>query len=281
MLEHWRSLARTRALPLHFAAITITPRKDSEMRGPRAVQALIVAGLLFACNFPLFVPATRTSSEPGTAVTETAVSLPQPLSTTTALLATAAATAVETPTTPHLTPVSANVNCRSGPDVAYDAISILISGSTAQVSGRNADASWWYVHDPSNPGAFCWISASVVTIAGPQGAIPVVAAPAPIANRVTVDVTLPSTVACGGPNPVTFGGTISANGKADIKYQWEITGDKTNTTSPETLSFAEAGTKDVPNPGAYSVDCGNYKVTLHVIAPNDISASKSFKIKAP
>jgi hypothetical protein len=251
------------------------------MRVTRAVMLLTAAGLLLACNFPLFAPPTQPSVEPGTAVIETEAPRPQPSSTALPLPVTAAATAVETPTTPQVTPVSANVNCRSGPDVAYDAVSILVSGSTTQVSGRNADSSWWYVHDPSNPGAFCWISASVVTIAGPQGGIPVIAAPAPIANGVTVDVTLPSTVACGRPNPVTFGGTISANGTADIKYQWEITGDKTNTTSPETLSFAEAGTKDVPDPGAYSVDCGSYKITLHVIAPNDISASKNFKTKAP
>jgi hypothetical protein len=96
-----------------------------------------------------------------------------------------------------------------------------------------------------------------------------------------VDVTLPSTVTCGGPNPVTFSGTIRTNGAVEVKFQWEITGDKTNTTSPETLSFTDAVTRDVPDPGARNVDCGKYKITLHVIGPNDISASKNFKVQAP
>ncbi len=251
------------------------------MRGTRALAALGVAGLLLACNFPLFSQSTTPTAEPSTRPTETASPPVTSTSTTAVLLATATKTDLGTPTTPQVTPVSANVNCRSGPDVAYDAISVLISGSSTEVAGRNQDSSWWYVHDPSNPADFCWISAEVVTIAGPQGNIQVVAAPAPIANQVTVDVALPSTTACGGPNPVQFSGTISTNGKVDVKYQWEITGDKTNTTSPETLSFAQAGTQDVPNPGSYSVDCGKYKVTLHVIGPNDISASKDFKIQAP
>jgi hypothetical protein len=80
---------------------------------------------------------------------------------------------------------------------------------------------------------------------------------------------------------VEFSGTITTNGAATVKYRWEITGDKTNTTEPESLDFTGAGTKDVPSPGAYSVDCGKYAVTLHVISPNDISAKKSFKIAAP
>ncbi|HTP02139.1 MAG TPA: hypothetical protein VMJ64_12265 [Anaerolineales bacterium] len=251
------------------------------MRYARTFLLLAAAALLFACNFPLFMPAVTPTTEPTATSTDTAIPQALPTFTAAPLPATATATVFATPTMPQVTPISANVNCRSGPDVAYDAVSVLISGTSTQVSGRNDDSSWWYVHDPSNPGAFCWISAGVVTFAGPQGGIPVVVGPAPIANQVTVDVALPSTITCGGPNPVTFSGTISTNGKADVKYQWEITGDKSNTTAPETLSFDEAGTKDVPDPGAYNVDCGNYKVTLHVIGPNNLSASKDFRVHAP
>ena len=41
-------------------------------------------------------------------------------------------------------------------------------------------------------------------------------------------VVVPAAIAYGRPNPVAFSGTISTNGAADIRYQWEITGDKTN-----------------------------------------------------
>jgi hypothetical protein len=165
--------------------------------------------------------------------------------------------------------------------VAYDAVSALLFGNTTQVVGRLADSSWWYVHDPSNPGGFCWIAAGVVTIAGPIAGIPVVAPPPAIVTNVTVDVSIPSSTTCGGPNPVMFSGAFATNGPATVKYQWEITGDKTNTTSPETLVFSDAGTKGVPDPGAYSVDCGHYTITLHVLSPNDKSTSKNFAVSAP
>ena len=253
------------------------------MRIHRMLALLAAMSLLLACNFPLFaaVP-TPTPEQPGATPTDTpAVLVPTLASFTPTAEPSATPTTVPTPSTPEVTPVSVNVNCRSGPDVAYDAISVLIFGNSTQVAGRNEDSSWWYVHDPSNPGNFCWISADVVTISGPIAGIPLVAPPAPIVSNVTVDVDVPSTVYCGSPNPVTFSGTITTTGAVKVKYQWEITGDKTNTTSPETLNFSVAGTKDVPDPGAYSVDCGNYRITLQILSPNDTAASKKFKVAAP
>jgi SH3-like domain-containing protein len=254
------------------------------MRSLRTVFLAVAMALLLACNFPLFAPATQPVQVPSATpvATQTAIQLIPTIATSTALaVPSPTVTTVPTPSTPQVTPNTVNVNCRSGPDVAYDAVSALMFGNSAQVAGRSEDSSWWYVHDPANPGAFCWIAASVVTISGPQAGIPLVAPPAAIATRVTVDVTTPSSASCGGPNPVSFSGTITTNGAAKIKYQWEITGDKTNTTSPETLNFTSAGKKDVPDPGAYNVDCGKYKITLHVLNPNDISASKSFKVSGP
>ena len=84
---------------------------------------------------------------------------------------------------------------------------------------------------------------------------------------------------CGGPNALEFSGSITTNGATKVKYQWEVRGDKSNTTSPETLNFNAADTKDVSGPGAYSVDCGNYSITLHVLSPNDVSGTKKFKVK--
>ncbi len=252
------------------------------MSNRRLLGLILLAGMLLACNFPMFAP-TRTptpavSDTPADTPTSPFPSSPTP---TPPPSATSAPTSVPTPSVPVVTPISVNVNCRSGPDVAYDAVSALIVGNTAQVAGRLEDSSWWYVHDPSNPSGFCWIFSGVVTIAGPTGGIPVQAPPPPIASKVTVDVVVPSSATCGGPNPVTFSGTISTNGATTVQYQWEITGDKSNTTSPETLNFNSAGTKDAADPGAYNVDCGKYKITLHVTSPNNISASKNFTVSGP
>ncbi len=249
------------------------------MRNRRLMGLVLLASLLLACNFPLFAPATTPTPEESATPGDTPVAL---LPSSTPLPAgSATPTVAATPSVPTVTPNAVNVNCRSGPDVAYDSVSVLVFGGTTQVAGRSADSSWWYVHNPTSPSDFCWIFSGVVTVSGPTAGIPVQAPPAAIANKVTVDVAIPSTIACGGPNPVEFSGTISTNGAATVQYQWEITGDKTNTTSPETLTFADAGTQDVPSPGAYSVDCGKYKVTLHVISPNSLSASKNFTIANP
>lgn len=86
---------------------------------------------------------------------------------------------------------------------------------------------------------------------------------------------------CGAPNPVTFSGTISTNGAATVQYQWEITGNQTNTTPPQTLVFTSDGSQAVSAPGTYNVDCGSYAVTLHVVSPKDLAASKTFTATTP
>lgn len=240
----------------------------------RILSWLILAGLMLACNFPLFAPATQTSQP-------TPISTNAILDTPTSLLPTftAVPTIPPTPTVPEATPISVAVNCRLGPDVAYAATGYLGVGETTQIAGRNDDSSWWYVHDLHNAGAFCWVSANVVTTAGNLSGLPVIAPPAAIVTKVTVDASVGSPVFCGGPNTVDFSGTITTNGPAKVEYQWEIRGDANNTTSPETLNFKSADKKDVPGPGAYTADCGNYSITLHILNPNDTSAKKNFKIE--
>lgn len=237
---------------------------------PFAILAIV------ACNFPLFAPATA-AAPPISPPLASAVPPPvEPAATATAV---PTPTPIPTPSVPQVTPISVNVNCRSGPDVGYDATSVLMFGQTTQIAGRNEDSSWWYVRDPSNPSGFCWVAASVVTTAGNLAGLPFIAPPAAIVTNVTVDVSVPSTIYCGGPNPLEFSGSITTNGAAKVKFQWEVGGDKSNTTTPQTLNFNKAGTKDAPSPGAYNVDCGNYTITLHVLSPNDMSAKKKFKVQ--
>ncbi len=254
------------------------------MNKRRLIGLLLAAGLVLACNFPMFTSAYRATPSPSAPTEEPTATFAAPApspSPTLGTLGTAAPTTVPTPSVPSVTPTAANVNCRSGPDVAYDSVSILVSGTSTEIVGRLADSSWWYVQNPTDRSSFCWIYSGVVTRIGPDTDIPVQTPPAAIADKVTVNVTLPSSITCGGPNPVQFSGTISTNGAATVQYQWEISGDKSNTTSPQTLTFTDAGTQDAVNPGAYNVDCGNYKITLHVTSPNSISASKDFKVAAP
>ncbi len=263
------------------------------MRNRLILTLISMTGLLFACSLPGFDQATAPAPTliivpAGTVVVPGLT--PGAEEETTTPIGTAVATAVApppvllvtaTPSVPTVTPNAVNVNCRAGPDTAYNSVSVLPFGASATVAGRTADSSWWYVQDPNNAAGFCWVAADVVTISGPTAAIPIQALPPAIVNQVTVAVAGPSNVVCGGPNPVSFSGSISTNGAAAVQYQWEITGAQTNTTGPQTLTFTGAGTQDVAGPGMYSVDCGNYTVTLHVTSPNDISASKAFTVVAP
>ncbi len=249
------------------------------MKTHRLIAIIFAAVLILACNFPMFVPSTQApagneNSNGGPAPLASATSTFTPIP---ALSPTA--TIVPTPVIPEVTPISANVNCRSGPDVGYSAVSYINLGEVAQIAGRNDDSSWWYVRDPHNSGQFCWVAASVVTTSGNLAGLPVIPPPAAVVIKVTVGASVASPVYCGGPNVIEFSGKITTNGATKVTFQWEITGDKSNTTSPESITFKAAGTKSAPDPGAYKADCGNYTITLHVLSPNDISASQNFKVK--
>ena len=249
------------------------------MRYRPLLASLVLVLAILACNLPSGAPtptATATaaplSSATSTQPAATAIPSDTPLPTNTPL-----PTATSTPTIPIVWASSVAVNCRYGPGTAWASVSALQLNVTAEIAGRNASNDWWYIKDPLNPGSFCWVAMSVTNAAGNLAPIPVVSPPTALVTGVTVDANV-SYSACGGPNPIQFSGTITTNGPTTVTYQWEITGDKQNTTSPETLKFDVAGTKDVPDPGAYSADCGKYTITLHVTDPNDKSAKKNFKV---
>jgi uncharacterized protein YraI len=251
------------------------------MRTFKIVILLGSVSLLLACNLPMFAPATQ--SPLPTSASASVIPLNTPITVlptlTTVPTITPTATIVPTPSVPQVSPISAGVNCRSGPDVSFPSVSSIALGSFAQIAGRNSDSSWWYVRDPYSPGSFCWVSADVVTTAGNLAGIPVMAPTAGIVTKVTASADVASPVFCGGPNVINFSGQITTNGPAKVSVQWELTGDKSFTTSPETVNFKAAGTKSAPDEGAYKTDCGHFTITLHVLSPNDVSASKNFKVE--
>ncbi len=274
------------------------------MRKRPLIALLLLVGMMLACDLPMsatatpvfLLPVTTTpgvllvpltpaegGEEGGTPIATGVATAagPGPVSNDPVLLVTATPVIVATPSIPIVTPNAVDVNCRSGPDLAYNSVSVLAFGATTPVQGRTADSSWWYVQDPGNPAGSCWVSAAVVTIAGPTGAIPVAALPAAIADKVTVSVSAPASLECNTPTTVTLSGTITTNGAATIQYQWEITGAQTYTTPSQAITFAAAGTQTVTDPNPYSVSCGNYSAALHVTSPNDLSASQTFQLTEP
>lgn len=242
------------------------------MKNHRAIFLLMCAVLMMACNFPLFAPVKPTPAPTSSLPTSASTPALPPSPTLTP-----SPTLSPTPAAPQLTPNSSVVNCRSGPSVAYASLDTIKSGQTAVIAGRNNDNTWWYVHDPNNASVFCWIAASVSTTSGSLSNLPVIPAPVAIVTNVMVNASATFSM-CGGPNPVIFSGAITTNGATKVSFQWEIRGAKSNTTSPQTINFSIAGTKNAPNPGTYSADCGSYSISLHVLSPNDISAKQNFKI---
>jgi len=162
--------------------------------------------------------------------------------------------------------------------VEWEIISALKVDAIAEIAGRNASNTWWYIKDPLNLGFFCWVAMSVTIAAGNLAIVPIISDPSALVVDISVDANV-SFVACGGPNPISFSGSITTNGPTTVTYQWEVGGDKENTTPPDTITFDEAGTKDVPDPGVFTADCGNYFIRLHVTDPNDKAAKKNFKIE--
>jgi acyl-coenzyme A thioesterase PaaI-like protein len=233
--------------------------------------ALLLGSL--ACNWPDLLPPPAPEIQP-TVLPTFIVPSDTPIPSATPL-----PTVTPTPGVPIAWPKDLGVNCRSGPGIEWAVVSALPMDTKAEILGRTSETTWWYIQDPLNPGSFCWVATSVTDTAGNMNIIPILEAPQALVTGVTVDAAVTFT-ACGGPNPITFSGSITTNGPATVTYHWEVGGDKQNATPDETIEFPEAGTQEIAA-GAYSADCGKYFIRLLVTDPNEESARKDFKVEAP
>lgn len=85
----------------------------------------------------------------------------------------------------QLTPKSTTVNCRYGPGLDFGVADDINVGQTALIKGRSEDSFWWYVVDPNNPKAGCWVGAAAVTASGNTAGVQVVAGPTLPAGKPT------------------------------------------------------------------------------------------------
>ena len=109
--------------------------------------------------------------------------------------------AASDPTAP-LANATQNANCRSGPSLEYDIITILLAGQTAEITGRSADSNWW-VLDPGLGDKTCWISSSVVEISGDVSGLAVIAAP-PMPVQIITPTPTPTVAAPVDDTPPSF-----------------------------------------------------------------------------
>jgi len=239
----------------------------------KKLYRLIPAILLFAitaCNLP-------SETQPAETQTSTTVVGSPPASVTPLASATSFPTEFPTPSVPTVAPKDLPVNCRYGPGLGWEALSGLLLGKTSEIVGKNSSAEWWYIKDPINDGEFCWVAMSATIATGNLAGVPETPAPLAVVKSVSAHAEV-SFTACGGPNPISFSGSVNTNGPTTITYQWELTGDVSHTTSPEELEIDESGSHNVPDPGADHVDCGSYTIRLHVLSPNDKSGKDDFSV---
>jgi hypothetical protein len=135
------------------------------MKTNRIVIALLILSLAaISCNLPASAPGVDAQ---GTTTVTPTLGVATPSLT---------ATPGPSPTacSPSLTAHS-NINVRSGPGTGYGSVDNLTAGATATVTGKNNDASWWYINRPA--GGNGWVAASVSTAVCIPDSLAIIAAP--------------------------------------------------------------------------------------------------------
>jgi hypothetical protein len=226
------------------------------------LTGLILAALLQACNLssdvtpPLAGPATGAPIELPPLHPSTITPAPKEL---------------------IASPKNKLVNCRFGPGTVFAVIGEVNENQATRVDGKNSQGTWWYVHDPGNPGGFCWVAADFMNVNGNVDALPTVQPPLPSVTNidVTVDPNLIVIPCDAFPQVVYFTAEITVNGPALVTYRWEVS---TGISSADnSLVFDEAGTKAIQE--FYRIVSPNdYWIRLHTLIPNDKSGEERFRV---
>lgn len=147
-----------------------------------AMSALMIAAL--ACNLPNRSQATQespngsTTEEPVTFNIDEALTLAVQTiqaATLTAVVPTETVTPGPSPTPPSTAPtvsVSSDTNCRTGPNVAYQFVTLFKVGQTANVVGKYTPSNYWIIEYPGGFGATCWLWGAYATVLGETSGLP-------------------------------------------------------------------------------------------------------------
>jgi len=188
---------------------------------------------------PTETPAPTDTSMP--AATQTDVPAP-----TTAFTATSSVPMVS---------VSVATNCRVGPGLAYDQISVLLVGQQAEVVARSADGNYWVIRNPAGSGT-CWLWGFYATVTGPTAGLPVWDPPPTPTPAATITNTPAPTTYKTGPLeiPQTYRadldeGVLSSTSALDLWFE-AVSSSEKYLTPRNGATFAVWGTSA---PGMY--DC--------------------------
>jgi hypothetical protein len=225
--------------------------------------------LISACNYS---PDPTPTSAPPSATPV----LPTGTPTVTPTLAPPSATPSPTPTLAFVTPKDMRLNCRFGPGTAYAITGTLEVGQSTRIAGKNTEETWWYIHDPGNPFALCWVLAELAETSGDLTGLPVIAPASVTVTGIEMSVTPPHrSVACNAfPQNFYITAEITADGPTVVTWRWEVSPGANS--SEELLIFTESGTQLLENyflaPGA-----NEYIMKLHILSPNDFHQQIIFR----
>ncbi|GAB4538954.1 MAG: hypothetical protein Fur002_03280 [Anaerolineales bacterium] len=166
-------------------------------------------------------------------------------------------------------------NCRYGPSSAYAFINELTQGQAARAVGKNADGSWLYVRDSGNPGGFCWMSAQTLEAQDGIEALAIIPPPPVSVSKISIR-TEPErlNLRCDQfPQTIFFEAQATTNGPAIVTWRLETSAGYVS--AEHEMIFETAGTQ--PLNGYYVIPAGGeYRLTIHALAPNDLSATLNF-----
>ncbi len=258
------------------------------MNKPRFALFVLIGILILACNLPA---ASSTAASPTDTAVPTAAEAVDVATDTPAPIPTI--TMAPSPGVPMASPSNQAVNCRSGPALGWDVLTLIQFGQSVEIVGKNADASWLEVKSQALGGGACWISAGVVSVTGNLGSVPIVAAPIPPTGAPTsvvvsspvssVSISLSkdsfSLPGCKGPpQQITIYATIWVN--RAVTLHWHFATQQTGNLQSHALILSKATGKDVSESFLPKVQDGKFWVKL-VIDGVDLSgmdASVTYKI---
>jgi hypothetical protein len=124
----------------------------------------------------------------------------------------------------QLTAAAVALNVRTGPGTNYDIVGVLVSGQKAEITGRNADATWYQIKFAGAAGGVGWVSAAYVT-AENVGGVPVVEAPPPPPPPPPTPTPAPQFPDWVGEyfgNPDLSGGPALVRNDPSISFDWGL-----------------------------------------------------------
>ncbi len=234
---------------------------------------VLISILVAACNAPGAAPTPVSSTDTPIPTAAEAVDVatftPIPVPTL---------TSVPSPSIPMASASGQAVNCRSGPALGWDVITLIQAGQSAEIVAKNADASWVEVKNPAIVGGLCWMSASVVTISGDLSRVPMVVAPpmptglptyiASTVSNVSISLSKTTINGCGGSVDLTIYATIWVNGP--VRLRWHFETEQRGKLGSHVLILSKATGKDVSDTFVTKPVAGKYWVKL-VIEGEDLS----------